>query len=247
MSEKFCLKWNDYQSNWNKSLSELRNDNEFADVTLISDDKVKFSAHKVLLSSCSSMLKFILKSNTNGNSLLFLGGVSSINLGCILDYIYKGEVNIYQEQLDSFLESAQKLEIEGLLGDSQDYNEDSDTTYPEKKIIQPEDEKSLVKMNSNTPTTQRRQYSRTTSNNAKKIDVSSLTSEETEEKMKELYQKNDSTWRCLACDYTNTRESQMKRHIETHIDGLSYTCTLCNKEFRLKMSLDCHLSRSHKK
>ena len=145
MSEKFCLKWNDYQSNWNKTLSELRNDIEFADVTLISDDKVKFTAHKVLLSSCSSMLKFILKSNTHTNPLLFLGGVSSINLGYILDYIYKGEVNIYQEQLDSFLESAQKLEIEGLLGDSQNCNEDSeekiDQLHEEPNQYQPEDEK----------------------------------------------------------------------------------------------------------
>ena len=120
MSEKFCLKWNDYQTNWNRSLSELRNDNDLADVTLISDDKVKFSAHKVLLSSCSNMFKFILKSNTHTNPLLFLGGVSSVNLGFILDYIYYGEVKIYQEQLDNFLESAQKLEIEGLLGNSED-------------------------------------------------------------------------------------------------------------------------------
>ena len=30
--------------------------------------------------------------------------------------MYQGEVNLYQDQLDSFLESAQKLEIEGLLG-----------------------------------------------------------------------------------------------------------------------------------
>ena len=108
MSEKFCLKWNEYQSNWSKLLSELRNDNDFADVTLISDDKVNFSAHKILLSSCSSIFKFILTSNTNGNPLLFLGGVSSINLGYILDFIYHGEVNIYQEHLDSFLDSAQK-------------------------------------------------------------------------------------------------------------------------------------------
>ena len=106
MSEKFCLKWNDYQSNWNRSLSELRNDNDFADVTLISDDKVKFSAHKILLSSCSNMFKFIIKENTNAKTLLYLGGVSSRNLEFILDYIYYGEVNIYQEHLDSFLESA---------------------------------------------------------------------------------------------------------------------------------------------
>ena len=97
MSEKFSLKWNDYQSNWKKSLSELRTDSDLSDVTLISEDKVKFSAHKVLLSSCSNMFKFILKGSSNANPLLFLAGVSSVNLGFILDYIYHGEVNIFQD------------------------------------------------------------------------------------------------------------------------------------------------------
>ena len=116
MSDKFALKWNDFQSNWNQSLSELRKEKEFADVTLISDDMVRFSAHKILLSSCSDIFKMILKENINASPFLYLGGVSSVNLGFILDYIYHGEVNLYQEQLDSFLESAQKLEIEGLMG-----------------------------------------------------------------------------------------------------------------------------------
>ena len=123
MSEKFSLKWNDYQSNWNKALNELRKDTDFSDVTLISDDKVKFSAHRILLSSCSNLFKFILKDNVQANPFLYLSGVSSINLGFILDYIYHGEVNLYQEQLDSFLENAQKMEIEGLLGSPEDSHE----------------------------------------------------------------------------------------------------------------------------
>ena len=126
MSEKFSLKWNDYNSNWNKSLSKLRENNAFADVTLITDDKVKFSAHRILLSPCSNVFDFILKDSNQANPLLYLTGVNSTNLGFILDYIYKGEVNMYQEELDSFLESAQKLEIEGLLGgDNQENVEDS--------------------------------------------------------------------------------------------------------------------------
>ena len=125
MSEKFNLTWNDYSSNWNKSLLKLRENNAFADVTLITDDKVKFLAHRVLLSSCSNVFDFILKDSNQANPLLYLSGVNSTNLGFILDYIYKGGVYLYQEQLDSFLESAKKLEIEGLLGcDSQDNMED---------------------------------------------------------------------------------------------------------------------------
>ena len=119
MSERFSLKWNDYQSNWSETLAELRNDHELSDIILISDDKVKFSAHKILLSSCSKMLKYILNDTKQAN-LIFLGGVSSVNLGFILDYIYHGEVKIFQEHLDSFLACAQKLEILGLLVDNQE-------------------------------------------------------------------------------------------------------------------------------
>ena len=223
MSEKFSLKWEDYQSNWNKCLTELRNETDFADVILISDDKVKFSAHKILLSSCSSMLKFILKSSNNANPLLFLGGVSSVNLGYILDYIYQGEVNIYQEQLDSFLESARKLEIEGLLGSNEDDQEDlleekMDLLQGEQKFDQPEDENFIVKMNRKAPARNARsQYSRALRNDGDKIDVSSMTPEETENKMTELYQKTEGTWSCLVCNFTNIRESQMNRHIEDAI------------------------------
>ena len=99
MSEKFSLRWNDYQSNWCKSLIELRKDTDLADVTLVTDDKVKITAHKILLSSCSNIFKFILKEISHPNPLVFLSGVNSVNLGFILDYIYYGEVKLYQEQL----------------------------------------------------------------------------------------------------------------------------------------------------
>ena len=132
MSEKFSLKWNDYQSNFNRSLAELRNQTDLSDVTLISDDKVKFSAHKIILSACSNMFKFLFKDSTHANPLLYLGGVSSVNLGFVLDYMYYGEVNLFHEQMDSFLESAQKLEIEGLLGVNEDHLNEENTPLQEE-------------------------------------------------------------------------------------------------------------------
>ena len=132
MSKKFALKWPDSQSTWRNSLSTLRNDTEFADVTLISEDKIKFSAHKVLLASCSSMLKFILEGHNNSIPLLYLGGVSSEDLGFILDYIYFGEINIFQEQLDSFLETAKKLDIDGLMESIE--HETNNEKYMDQKV-----------------------------------------------------------------------------------------------------------------
>ena len=263
MNEKFSLKWNDYQSNWNHALSRLRNDKESADITLISDDKVKFSAHKILLTSCSKIFKFILEGNFQTNPLLYLSGVSSVNLGFILDYIYYGEVNLFQEQLDSFLENAQKLEIEGLLGDNKEQiQQEQDTSWHNDKINASQEidvkniinqqsmdeEKRMAKVVDNDMVIRPRHYNRglSSSNHVDKFDVGSMTAEEIEMKKIELYQKIDGVWSCMACSYTTTRNDNMRKHVETHLDGLSYTCTLCNKEFRSKDSLINHKYRIHK-
>ena len=47
--------------------------------------------------------------------MIYLNGVESKLLNNILDYIYEGEVQLYQEDLDSFLDVAQKLKINGLI------------------------------------------------------------------------------------------------------------------------------------
>ena len=112
--EKFCLKWNDFQSTVSKSFSLLKQEKEFFDVTLVSDDQLQIPTHKIVLSACSKFFKSVLTKNHHSHPLIYLHGISSTNLNFILDYIYQGEVQIYQEQIDPFLEAAQKLEIDGL-------------------------------------------------------------------------------------------------------------------------------------
>ena len=51
MSEKFSLKWNDFQSNVSRTFSLLRSEEEFFDVSLVSDDQKMMSAHKLVLSA----------------------------------------------------------------------------------------------------------------------------------------------------------------------------------------------------
>ena len=253
MSEKFSLKWNDYQSNWNKSLHELRKDTDFADVTLISDDKVKFYAHKIILSSCSKVFKFILNDNVKANPLMYLSGVNSLNLGFILDYIYYGEVNIYQDELDSFLETAKKLEIEGLLAGTEDNDETLNDHELMNQLLEAKceniaqvEDKSLATMK-NEVNKIRRPYARAPKG-AAKIDVGSLTKEEIDEKMKELYERTNEGWKCLVCSHTNegSVSSNIRKHVETHLEGLVYSCNLCAKEFRLRNSLNNHKFYTHK-
>ena len=94
MSEKFCLKWNDFHSNVSKSFGLFRNEDYLHDVTLVSDDHHHVSAHKLVLSACSEYFKNIFKLNNkpNAHPLICLDGVKSDDLKNIIDYIYNGEV-----------------------------------------------------------------------------------------------------------------------------------------------------------
>ena len=93
MSEKFCLKWNDFNSNASKSFGIFRHEDYLHDVTLVSDDQYQITAHKLVLSASSDYFKNIFK-NKISNLFLCLDGVSSTELNNILDYIYNGQVEI---------------------------------------------------------------------------------------------------------------------------------------------------------
>ena len=114
VSEQFYLKWNDFQRTVSSSFKILRNEKDFFDVTLVSDDESQVSAHKLLLSSCSSFFKSLLRKSSNQHPIIYLSGIDSENLNMVIDYIYHGEVQIYEDKLDIFLGVARKLKIEGL-------------------------------------------------------------------------------------------------------------------------------------
>merc|ERR1719154_1049539 len=85
------------------------------DVTLVGDDHTQLSAHKLVLSACSEYFKKIFTRNKHANTLLCLEGLSKQDIENVLDYMYHGEVHIFQEDLDRFLSIAQRLRLEGLL------------------------------------------------------------------------------------------------------------------------------------
>ena len=112
-SEKFCLRWNDFESNISVAFRELREDKDFFDVTLACDDE-QIEAHKVILSACSPFFRQVLRKNPHQHPLLYLKGVKFTDLQSVLNFMYHGEVNIAQEELNSFLSVAEELRVKGL-------------------------------------------------------------------------------------------------------------------------------------
>ena len=113
-TEKFCLKWNDFKENVNSTFLSLRKDTDFTDVTLACEDNKQVEAHKVILAASSSFFQNVLKRNKHAHPLIYLKGMKYEDLLAIIDFIYEGETNIFQDNLDSFLSSAEDLCLKGL-------------------------------------------------------------------------------------------------------------------------------------
>ena len=113
MSEKFCLRWNDFETSISSAFKEIREEKDFFDVTLACDSD-QIQAHKVILSACSPFFRNILKRNRHEHPLLYMKDISLTNLSCVLNFMYHGEVNVAQEDLNSFLAVAEELKVKGL-------------------------------------------------------------------------------------------------------------------------------------
>jgi len=132
--EKFCLRWNDFESNISLAFRELREDKDFFDVTLACDDD-QIQAHKVILSACSPFFRQILKRNRHDHPLLYLKGVKYLDLMSVLNFMYHGEVNVAQDELNSFLAIAEDLKVKGL---TQNKSNEEPRPKPDTHIPRPQ-------------------------------------------------------------------------------------------------------------
>ena len=129
--EKLCINWANFQQNISSAFRDLRSDNDFSDVTLACEDGFQLSAHKVILASSSPFFMNILKMNKNPHPLIYMRGMKSEDLVAVADFLYNGEAEIEQENLETFLALAEELKISGLsaLGSARTNEED----IPSKK------------------------------------------------------------------------------------------------------------------
>ena len=102
-----------FEINISISFKDLRDDKDFFDVTLACNGN-QLQAHKVILSACSPFFRSILKKYPHPHPLLYLKGVQYEEIQSVLTFMYHGEGNVAQKNLNTFLAVADDLEMKGL-------------------------------------------------------------------------------------------------------------------------------------
>ena len=167
--------------------------------------------------------------------MIFLSGFHSKTLQAVLDYVYNGEVNLFQEEIDLFLESAQKLKIDGLTKTMEEKN--GATTYVGNELNKSSyNEDSFVKEELNSITT-----------NEAALKNQNYVSKRTEVyNYDEYFTSCEVGWKCNSCGITSKTKPNMKVHVEIHMEGLSFSCQHCTQSFRSRNNLNIHKIRFHK-
>ena len=254
MSEKLCLQWNDFQDNIKIAFGNLRDDSDFADVTLACEDGQQVEAHKVILAASSPFFQKLLGRNKHPHPLIYMRGMKSDDLLAIVDFLYRGEANVFQENLDSFLAVAEELQLKGLMGKSDENVKDFE-----------EGNKSLPRLNINAKIpkiSSLGQVSSTQIYNPKENGTLAIPSdlsgdfEELEDRVQSMMEKNQNslpnrnhthTMQCKVCGKEGMK-SAIKDHVEAnHLEGIVIPCNLCDKTFRSRNGLRLHRRQNHNK
>lgn len=126
-SQAFCLRWNNFQSNMLDVFERLFLDERFVDVTLACEGQL-IKAHKMVLSASSAYFQEIFTTTPCPHPVIILKDVPLKDLRKIMEFMYKGEINVSKQEIAPLLIVAEALKVRGLA--QIDTNEDDYEPQP---------------------------------------------------------------------------------------------------------------------
>ena len=248
MDGKYSLNHIDFETNARNILKQLWDDQTFSDVTLATSDDKQIRAHKMILSTSSPFFQNILQKNPHQNPLLYLKDIPHSRLELILKFMYFGQCEVAQEDLDGFLATGKDLRIKGLLMDEEMSKGDSMVTQEivemdvkpmvmtfdvktfAKPLINTADHVPLIKVEDEMEelleeTSIEPIFEEQSENAGKRIKVNA---------------KDNGKFPCDECEYQATRISNLRTHKAGKHTGVKFPCNECGKVFRYQSTLIKH-------
>ena len=173
----------------------------------------------------------------------------------IVDFLYFGEANIFQEHLDSFLNIAEELQLKGLNGAEGGGGEEGIGANHPEQTYQTKVPRNDTQRNNDTIQTQSQSYyeDQITSSMAVALpkDMHELDGKidtmmgRSENVVRHGTKQMIKAYVCQVCGKEGVRNN-IRNHIEwNHLAGISIPCSLCEKTYRSRVALRKHKSICH--
>ena len=265
-SEKLCLQWNDFQNIVSSAFGDLKDNPDLTDVTLACEDGKQLEAHKMVLASTSPFFMELLKRNRHPHPLIYMRGIKSRDLIAMVEFLYKWEANVFQENLETFLALADEMRLKGLSRTDKPIQEttvcpqiDKTPKRTNDPVLAKLQNREKMEVNSSKPQRSLKNFSGTAIALNNSVEVSDLqmldeqinSMMETGEKRMPYKVKGKVCFEkariCKVCGEEG-RMTVIKAHIEAkHITGVTHTCDICGNSAKTKNSLVAHKSKYHRK
>ena len=251
-SEVIHLTWNEFQKSTIKTFKHLEGNDDFTDVTLACGDGQQLRAHKVILSSSSSLFRNILVRNHHQNPLIYLKGTNIDDLKGIIKFVYSGEVQVENEQLSNFLKTANDLEIQGLTIAVPTEKLDGNEFKQQNELTNRKDFHDMNEIKIETETNLSEESSiaeiRNVHNNTGKIMDNVHSIDEGDKDLGDYDNDEDklnpltlSELQCDQCHFNASSGRHLVKHRkEKHPEATTFNCIQCDKQFTNKYNLKVH-------
>ena len=262
----FAIKWKTFESQLTSNVKGHLTRDEHTDVTLVSDDQIPFSAHKCIVSACSPVLKNILLNDPHPHPLIYMRGVTKVQLETLLEFMYQGKVEVQERNIKKFFELTEELElhrveidsINSISVDNRTSETDLDMVKKDAKKLGPlyqkevnsqekkmsELAKNFVDANIDMPTSDNEGTHFGT--NLFKCDYCDATFVKSKSKVRHQESKHMGIrYPCKHCDYQATQKAMLKIHENSVHGGMKFSCEICKKQFSHKNNLTAHKKITH--
>ena len=219
------LSWAQFDTNAPNTFRQLWNDQDFADVTLATVDHQQIKAHKVILSSCSQFFRNILLKNPHPNPLLYLKDIKHKELELVMKFIYLGQCEVGQYDLECFLATGKDLEVIGMM-------EDVNLKHMEEYVVENRVQKTHeTKESSNTD-----------------LDETTRAMSNQETCMEVILPSNhleDEFFACNECNDIFNTSKGLQHHIEFNHEIVKNDCDQCDYKATISHNLISHKQSKH--
>lgn len=115
--EHYSLRWNNHQNHILRAFDALLQTKTLVDVTLVCAE-TSIRAHKVVLSACSPFFQNVFAENPCKHPVIVLKDYPGWVVQAIVDFMYRGEISVPQERLQTLIQAGESLQIRGLVDHS---------------------------------------------------------------------------------------------------------------------------------
>ena len=241
-------------------MKELMMNEDFTDVTLVTEDKKHIKANANILSACSPVFKAILKKQKNSSPIIYFRGIQYSEMESIMQFIYLGEATFYEERMEEFLAVAKSLEIKKLCNAETETNDEPQDQIPSKsettiecfeeirKGLRSFEEKTVVSDHSTMLALQERQSEEISVNINGRYECEQCHKTYSNKQGLHIHKQsahNGVKYPCDQCDYQATQKGDLTKHIQSKHEGVRYDCHQCDSSYTSQDNLSTHFKSKH--